>query len=178
MNTLVVPHPPALAPPAAPLPATGRELLSSITLQAPLLDAGSACLALRCSERHLTQWVLSGDLEWAFDLRRAGARRCCLRILTESIVRLQQRQRPLSPRERAAQRLHPFQKVFDPMFPRHKPFLLSTELARVWACGTSHIHNLVEDGLLGLVDKDYVPREAAQICRETAFHFMQSRRIL
>ena len=153
-------------------------MLSSITLQAPLLDAGPACLALRCSERHLMQWVLSGDLEWAFDLRRAGARRCCLRILTESINLLRQRNRPLTPRERAAQRLHSFQKVFDSMFPRQKPFLFSTELARVWACGTSHIHNLAADGLLGLVEKDYVPREAVQICRETALHFMETRRII
>ncbi len=178
MNTLPVPHPPALAPLAGPLPATGRELLSSITLQAPLLDVGSAGLALRCSQRHLMQWILGGDLEWAFDLRRAGARRCCLRILTESIIRLQQRQHPLTPRERAAQRLHLFQKVFDPMFPQHKPFLFSTELARVWACGTTHIHNLAEDGLLGLVDRDHVPRAAVQISRETAFLFMQSRRII
>jgi hypothetical protein len=123
-------------------------------------------------------WILAGDLEWAFDLRRAGSRRCFLRILTESIVRLQERDHPLTPREKAAQRLHPFERVFDSMFGGQRAWLLSTELARVWACSPTHILNLAEDGLLGLVDKPYVPREAMQISRQTACHFMQSRRIL
>jgi len=153
-------------------------LISSITLQAPLLGAEPARLALRCGEDQLMDWILSGDLEWAFDLRRAGARRSCLRILTESIVLLQQRNRLLTPREKAAQRLHPLEKVFDSMFHHPRPFLFSTELARVWACSPHHVHNLVQDGLLGRVDKKYFPREAARISRQTAFHFMQTRRIL
>jgi len=178
MNTTLAAHPPAPAPAAAPGPSAGRELTSSITLQAPLLGLAAARLALSCDERQLRDWILGGDLEWAFDLRRACARRACLRILTESILRLQQRRRLLTPREKAAQRLHPLENVFDPMFHHHKSFLFSTELARVWACSPHHIHNLVQDGLLGLVDKDYVPREAARISRQTAFHFLQSRRIL
>jgi len=64
------------------------------------------------------------------------------------------------------------------MFHHHRPFLLSTELARVWACSPNHIHNLAEDGLLGLVPRDYHRCEAAQISRQTAFDFMQNRRIL
>ena len=64
------------------------------------------------------------------------------------------------------------------MFHHHRPFLLSTELARVWGCGPTHIHNLLQDGLLGRVDKEHVPHAAAQVSRETAFFFMQSRRIL
>ena len=178
MNTTLWAHPPAPAPSSAPAPSAGRELLSSITLQAPLLGAAPACLALRCGEDQLMDWILGGDLEWAFDFRRPGARRACLRILTESIIRLQQRHRLLTPREKAAQRLHPFQDVFDPMFRHHKPFLFSTELARIWACSPNHIHNLVQDGLLGLVEKDYLPCKAVQIPRQTAFHFMQTRRIL
>jgi len=168
--------PPAVG--AAPAPSAGRGLVSCITLQAPLLGVEPARLALRCSEKQLMEWVLSGDLEWAFDLRRAGARRSCLRILTESIVLRQQRNRPITPREKAAQRAHPLEDVFDPMFQHHKPFLFSTELARVWACSASHVHNLIQDGLLGLVDKDYVPCEAAQVSRQSAFYFMQTRRIL
>ncbi|MGD0412140.1 MAG: hypothetical protein ABSC18_10600 [Verrucomicrobiota bacterium] len=178
MNTALASLAPPAAPSAAPFPSAGRELISSITLRAPLLGVGPARLALRCGEGQLMDWILSGDLEWAFDLRRAGARRSCLRILTESIVRLQQRDRLLTPREKAAQRLHPLENVFDAMFQHHKSFLFSTELARVWACSPHHIHNLIQDGLLGRVDKDYVPREAARICRQTAFHFMQTRRIL
>jgi hypothetical protein len=178
MNPFPAPPPPTLAPLATPLPSAGRELLCSITLQAPLLDMAAACLALRCAERRLMEWVFSGDLEWTFDLRRAGARRSCLRVLTESIVRFRQRNRALTSSERTAQRLHPFGKVFDPMFPHHRPFLLSTELTRVWTCSSSHIHNLVQDGHLCLVDKHYEAREAVQIRRETVFDFMQSRRII
>ena len=179
MNTVLLPHPPAPASSSAPGLSAGRELLSSITLQAPLLGAAPARLALRCGEAQLMDWILGGDLEWAFDLRRAGSHRpCCLRLLTESILRLQQRGRLLTPREKAAQQMHLFQHVFDGLFHHHKPFLFSTELARVWACSPSHIHNLIQDGLLGLVDRDYLPCEAVQISRQTAFHFMQTRRIL
>ncbi len=178
MNPLPAPPPPILAPLAVPLPSAGRELLCSITLQAPLLDVAAAGLALRCTERRLMEWVFSGDLEWTFDLRRAGARRSCLRVLTESIVKFRQRNRALTPTERTAQRLHPFGKVFDPMFPHHRPFLLSTELTRVWRCSSSHIHNLVQDGNLRLVDRHHEAREAVQIRRETVFEFMQSRRII
>jgi hypothetical protein len=178
MNTTLVCPPPPATPFDPPAPQAGRELISSITLRAPLLGVAAARLALRCGEGQLMDWILSGDLEWAFDLRRAGARRSCLRILTESIVRLQQRNRPLTPREKAARRLHPLESVFDAMFHHHKSYFLSTELARVWACSPHHIHNLIQDGLLGLVDRDYVPREAVRISRQTAFHFMQSRRML
>ena len=68
-------HPFPAAPAAAAPPTSGRELISSITLRAPLLGVGPARLALRCGEGQLMDWILSGDLEWAFDLRRAGARR-------------------------------------------------------------------------------------------------------
>jgi len=178
LNPLPAPPVPTPAPPAAPFASAGRDLLCSITLQAPLLDVAAACLALRCTERRLMEWVFSGDLEWTFDLRRAEARRSCLRVLTESIVRFRQRNRALTSSERTAQRLHALGKVFDPMFPHRRPFVLSTELTRVWACSSSHIHNLVQDGLLGLVDRHYQAREAVQIRRETVFDFMQSRRII
>jgi hypothetical protein len=177
MNTTLFPHPSAPALCAAPSPSAGQDPASSITLQASLLGVEPARLALRCGEKQLMEWVLSGDLEWVFDLRRAGARRSCLRILTESILLLQRRNRPITPREKAAQRLHPLEDVFDPMFHHHKPVLLSTELARVWACSPEHVHHLIEDGLLGLVDKDYGPCEAAQVSRQSAFYFMQARRI-
>jgi hypothetical protein len=156
----------------------GRGLFSAVTLQAPLLDAASARLALRCPEARLMEWILDGELEWAFDLRRAGSRRPCLRILTESVARLQQRGRPLTPREKAAQRSQPLPTVFDAIFQHHRPILISTELARVWACCPNHIHNLIEDKLLTLVARKYVPREALQITRQSALHFMQTRRIL
>jgi hypothetical protein len=165
-------------PPAGPAAAAGGECPGAILLRAPLLDPSAARLALQCPERRLMQWVLSGDLEWAFDLRRAGVSRACLRILTESVARLQQRGRPVTPREKAAQRQRPLEKVFDPLFHHHKPVLFISELGRVWACSVGHIHNLVEDGLLGVVEKDYLAREAVQISRESAFQFMQSRRIL
>jgi len=178
MNTALLSRPPAPVLCATPPPSAARDLVSCITLQAPLLGVEAARLALRCSEKQLMEWVLSGDLEWAFDLRRAGVRRSCLRILTESIVLRQQRNRPITPREKAAQRSHALEDVFDPLFQHHKPYLFSTELARVWACSGSHIHNLIQDGLLGRVEKDYVPCEAAQVSRQSAFHFMQTRRIL
>ena len=143
-----------------------------------MLDPACARLVLRCSYRHLAQWIVSGELEWVFDLRQAGASRAFTRILAESIFRLQQRGHPLTPRQIAAQRLHPFQQVFDPLFPRPKPFLTSIELARGWACSVMHVHHLLRDGLLGLADQDRLPHGAMQISRESVFHFMQTRRIL
>jgi hypothetical protein len=56
--------------------------------------------------------------------------------------------------------------------------MYSTELARVWACSPAHIHNLIQDGLLGVVEREYAPHEAAQVSRQSALHFMKTRRIL
>jgi hypothetical protein len=178
MNTILIPCPSAHAPAAAPQPAAEPAQASAITLQAPLVGVEAARLALRCGERHLMAWIHSGDLEWAFDFRRDGARRSCLRILTRSMVAFQQRNRPITPREMAAQRLHPLQDEFDRIFPHHRPVLVSTELARVWACSPEHVHNLIEDGLMGLADGGPGSRNVAQVTRQSVLQFMQTRRIL
>jgi hypothetical protein len=173
MNTTNIPLPSRQSSPAAePAPS------SAITLQAPLVGAEAARLALRCGERQLMAWVHSGDLEWAFDFRRDGARRACVRILTRSMTALLQRNRPITPREKAAQRLRPLQGEFDQMFQHHKPFLISTELARVWACSPEHVHNLIEDGLLGLAEQCSGACKAVQMARQSILQFMQTRRIL
>jgi hypothetical protein len=160
-------------PPAA----SARPLATAITLDAPLIGVESARLALRCGEDDVLEWILSGDLEWAFDLRRKGARRACCRILTESVIRKQQRGGRLTPRERKAQKTHPFEEIFDSLFTVRRPVLYSSELARAWNCGTSHIHNLIADGLLPIVRKYYAPRESYQFPRQEVFAFMQSRRM-
>jgi len=152
-------------------------LLTAVTLEAPLIGVDSARLALRCGEDDILEWILSGDLEWAFDIRRLRARRACCRILTESVVLKQHREGRLTPREREAQRDHPFLEVFDAMFKHHRPFLLSSELARVWNCGASHIHNLTRDGLLSAVEKHHALRPVFHFPRENVFAFMQSRRM-
>ena len=185
MNATPPPQPPPAEPPARDqtgpsresAPSDGPVLPASITLEAPLLSVEFARLALRCHESDILDWIRSGDLEWAFDLRSGQSRRSYIRILTDSVVRLQQRNRLLTLRERKAQRDHPFEVIFDPMFQHHRPFLLSTELARVWNCGASHIHNLIQDGLLPVVRRPYTLREAFQIPRQRAAEFMKSRRI-
>jgi len=173
---------PAAAPPAAlePVPepvfAGRRTLLTTLTLKAPLIGLESARLALGCGEDDILSWITTCVLQWAFDFRRARARRAYCRILTESVVRMQRRVEPLSPIELAAQKDNPFEGIFDGMFPQERPFLLSSELCRVWNCGASHVHNLVQDGLLGAVEKYYV-RDVIQISREKVSQFMQSRRM-
>jgi hypothetical protein len=89
---------------------------------------------------------------------------------------LQGRARRLTARARAAQSCHRFQAVFDGVFPHHRPLLASTELARMWNCGVSHIHNLIQDGLLPAGEKDY-QREVFKIPREKVFEFMKNRRM-
>jgi hypothetical protein len=172
----VPPKPGEDSPPVSPAP-PGRPLLTALTLDAPLIGVESARLALRCGEDDILEWILSGDLEWAFDIRRAGARRACCRILTESVIRKQQRQGRLTPRERKVQESHSFEEIFDGLFKQRHPVLFSRELARVWNCGTSHIHNLIDDGLLPIVEKYYAPREGFQFPRQKIFAFMQSRRM-
>jgi hypothetical protein len=151
--------------------------LTTVTLEAPLLGVESARLALRCGEDDIMEWILSGDLAWAFDIRRLRARRPCLRILTESVAARQQSGGRLPARERETRRNRPFRGIFDAIFRHRRPVLTSTELARVWNCGASHIHNLIQDGLLRPLEKKYVPREVFQFPREAVFDFMQTRRM-
>jgi hypothetical protein len=171
-------HPAPPSPPAvAPRPPRAQALLTCITLEAPLLGVESARLALRCGEDDIMAWIMGGELEWAFDIRRAGARRPCCRILTESVVRQQRREGRLTPREKETQRGHSFPEIFDGIFPHRRSLLFSSELCRVWNCGASHVHNLIQDGLLPPVEKRYAACEAFQFPREKIFAFMQSRRM-
>jgi hypothetical protein len=173
---------PAEAPPAAlaalpgPVPPARRTLLTTLTLKAPMIGMESARLALGRGEDDILAWIQSGDLEWAFDFRRVRARRAYCRILTESVVRLQRRVGRPAPLELAARKDTPFEAVFNLIFQHRRPVLAGGELSRVWNCGASHIHNLVRDGALAAVEKDYT-REGFQFSREKVFKFMQSRRM-
>jgi len=154
-----------------------REPPGAITLHAPLLGVEPARLALRCGEAKLMRLIQNGSIEWAFDLRREGAKRAHLLILTECVVRLQQRSREMKPQEPARRETPPFGPIFDGLFRHNRAHLLTTELARVWNCSSSHVHNLVADGLLATVKKNYLPREAWLIRRDSACRFMESRRV-
>ena len=124
-------------------------------------------------------WVLGGDLEWTFDLRRAGARRSCLRILTESIVRLRQRHRPLTPARKSRPAPPPFPaRSSTPCSLTANPFCSAPNWPGSGLAAPATSTTSSQDGLLGLVDKHYEPCEAVQIRRETVFDFMQSRRII
>jgi hypothetical protein len=48
----------------------------------------------------------------------------------------------------------------------------------VWACSPEHVHNLIEDGLMGLADGGPGSRNVAQVTRQSVLQFMQTRRIL
>jgi hypothetical protein len=185
MNALISPAQPGAARTVAPAVAglfgpaqdSSRVLIQALTLNAPMVGVESARLALRCDEAALTGWILSGDIEWAFDLRRQNAKRWYVRILTESVVVKQKHPGPFGVNERRSQRRHRFQDIFDSLFPPRRLHFHSSEMARIWGCGVSHIHNLVQDGLLGGNEAKSARHDGFQIPRENILQLMQSRRI-
>ena len=154
-----------------------RDPPDLITVQAPLLGLEPARLALRCGEAKLLRLIQNGTIEWAFDLRREGSKRSHLLILTECVARLQQHSREMKPKGLARPETRPFATIFDGLFRHGRPHLLTTELARVWNCSSNHVHHLVTDGLLAAVKKNYTPREAWLIRRDSACRFMETRRV-
>jgi hypothetical protein len=158
-------------------PGAARALVNVLTLEAPLIGVESARLALRCDEATLMAWIHSGEIEWAFDLGRPDSRRAHVRLLTESVVVKQRRKEGLTTEEKRVQQRHSFRVIFDSLFAPRRTLLHGSELARVWNCGTSHIHNLVQDGLLTVSGTRSNSREGFQIERASVSAFMEAGRI-
>ncbi len=158
-----------------PLPAP------SVTLEAALIGIESARLALKCSEEQLMAWILAGDLEWAFDLRGKNNSRAYIRVLTRSVVKLQQPRTPVSLRRRdwaAWMSAAPsFDAVFESVFRHHRPWMRTSELVQVWNCCSGHIRNLIDLKFLEIAEKHYMPNEARLVSRQSVADFMRQRRI-
>lgn len=162
-------------------PAALRSFTPAITLEASLIGIESARIALRCSESQLLAWIASGELEWAFDLRAGDSSRSYIRVLTQSVVKLQQTKRPSNLRRnwRAWVAAAPsFEDVFDSIFRHHRSCIRGGELAREWNCGSSHITNLVDLNLLEVAQKSHFSNQSRLLSRKSVADFMQQRRMV
>jgi hypothetical protein len=175
MNAILE-EPPATnlrAAPAAPL-------VTAITLDAPLLGIESARLALRCTENRLLTLIAAGEIEWAFDLRGKESSRACIRVFTQSVVKLQQARKPSNLRRNWRVWLSgipAFDDVFSSIFRHNRPFIRGAELARQWGCGCSHITNLIDLNLLELLEDPQSTNQSRLLSRTSVARFMQQRRI-
>ena len=152
-----------------------------MTLEAALIGLESARLALKCTEDQLMAWIVAGQLEWAFDLRAKEASRAYIRILTQSVVKLQQPLTPPHSRRRDWKTWISgapcFEEVFASVFRHHRPWIRTSELVQVWNCCPRHIRNLMDLNFLEIAEKPYLPNEARLVSRQSVAAFMQQRRI-
>jgi hypothetical protein len=172
---------PLVKPPDAPRLVASPALSNLLTFESGLIGVQAAKTALRCGEKQIIAWIGSGDLEWAFDLRAREDTRSCVRILTQSVVKLQQPRAPLRLRRRSwrAWVAAPptFEQVFDSIIRHHRPWLRASELMIAWNCSSGHIRNLIDLNLLQIQNRAYLPNEAKMVSRQSVADFMRARRL-
>jgi hypothetical protein len=152
-----------------------------LTMEAGLIGVQAAKLALRSNERQILLWIGSGDLQWAFDLRARGGTRSCIRVLAQSVVKLQQARTPPK-RSRRDWRIWvsaapTFDEVLYSIFRHSRAWLRTSELMLGWNCCAGHIRHLIELNYLKISDRPYKCNEARLVSRESVVAFMRERRI-
>lgn len=172
---------PLVKPLNSPRLVSRPPLAISVTLEACLISIHAARLALRCSEDQVIAWIGSGQLEWAFDLRAKKTTRSYIRILTQSVVKLQQPRTPLNLRRRHwkswVASAPSFEEVFESIFRHHRPWIRTSELIQAWNCCSGHIRNLIELDFLEVARRAYLPNQARLVSRQSVAAFMEERRI-
>ncbi len=136
----------------------------------PLLPLGVLTALGRLSEKAALELIECGRIEWAWDIRRAGAARREIRVWRDSLF--DYLARPQQPARGATATALP------ELWPHSRPALRSTELTGLFCCSSTHIHALARDGLLEALD---APRRgpcgAIRVSRASVEAFLLRRRV-
>lgn len=147
--------------------------LPGLTLSAarPLVPLEAVQVLLDRDEDAVLALVEKGDLGWAWDIRTPTATRREVRVWRESVLELMGAD--------IAERHGTCLGVLDTFLP-HRDLRL-TELARWFACSSSHVSNLIRDGCLALAGErpDHSSVAAVtRITRASVVSLLDGRRIL
>ena len=151
------------------------ELSVPVSIHGPMVDVGGARGILRdVDEDGILELISDKVLPWAFDIRKAQAKRSEVRIFTHCVwlYKLAREGQPVTPQ------VETLEGVVDWLFPHKRPTLWATDLKRQWNTSSTHIHNLIKDGLLqavpGTGDKI---NKTPTVLRASAAAFMKERQM-
>jgi len=136
----------------------------------PLLSMKAAMVVLNRDERQVMRLLKHGAFAWAFDVRRASSQRATARIFRPCLAERETPEPPgPDPRD--------LEEVLHAILPAEGPLVPATLVARAFGCSSSHIANLIRDGLLIVARSS--PRRAvsARLSREGVLEFLRQRRI-
>ena len=162
---------------AAPTQAIQRRLPLTVKLHCPMMDIRAVRGTLRdLDEDDILELISAKALRWAFDLRSNQANRAEVRVFAPCVEEYQSK---ADSRELKAEReFSTIDQVIDWIFPFKRPALKATELKRQWNTGSTHIHNLIRDGLLqavpGTGDK---VNQTPTVLRASAVEFLKARQM-
>ena len=150
------------------------SLPMTVQVRRPLMDVAAARLFLDQDEDYVLSAIDSGLLPWAWDLRGLNAGRSEIRLWAPCVIELAKALRENAipkPDER------PHSLVFSSLWKHTRPVLMSTEVFRVWNCGSSHVHNLIGAKLLTPTRTDCKCTNAVPLSRESVEKFMEERKL-
>ena len=140
------------------------------------MSVEAARLFLDKDEDYILGAVECGLLTWAWDIRGKNATRREVRIWAPCVFECAKflRENTISSID---DREHGV--IFLTLWNHSRPVLISTELCRVWNCGSTHVRNLLRDGLMETTKPmaNLNASEAAPITRESVEKFMEERRL-
>lgn len=144
-----------------------------IEYRAPLLSPVTVEAALSIDQKAVMARVQDGRLEWAFDLRGRRARNSCLRIFAGSLAVAQGRAHPAQWPNLESVLREILPGDYDPTAAR---------VACRFNCGSQHIYNLLDDGILQFAEGGTTRRGgvhgSARIGRRSLVEFLKVRRVL
>lgn len=143
-----------------------------ITCKRPLLPGVIACAAIAGTDvRRIEQAIVSGQLQFCFDLRRSGATKRCVRVSVASL------QAFIDGKPKRFEEPQELSAVLSDWFPSYAETITACSFARVVAVDPSHAQGLVRDGLL-VCTQPAAQNSSARITRRSAIELLHERRIL
>ena len=142
----------------------------SVVVRRPLVPLTFCMLVLDKTEDKVMADIEAGRIEWAFNLGRRSCRRRMIRVLTAC---LQSNGAGLGSKEWTAS------EVAEACVPSGR--VQVPDLCRAWTCSSTGIHQLINDGEFGEVERPPAqsgPLSSPTIPREAAVAFLVSRRVL
>lgn len=146
--------------------------LRDAKLRSRLVSLSATRAALVVKEEEIIAHIEALNLH-GFDLGATGRRRH-IGVLNSSLMEfqaaLEQSRAPLC-------RDWTWEKILADAIPTKREFIHSSVLARQWNISANLVADLIEGGFLKILQKDYQPKEARLVLRQSAAQFLNDRRL-
>lgn len=148
----------------------------SIKIKTPLVSVRFASTILGISEQGIMRLIQEGKLNWAWDFRRATARRSFIFVLAHSLRQYQDG----NERSSGADYCYPedWNRVIKLILPHDKLVIKGSEIVQRFSISSQHMMNLVNDGSLKVLNARRLRTSTPLISRQSVVEFLKKRLIV